>query len=83
MAAAYPAVEALVNDVTSEDKAVLARCQVALQLARALDEAVEADTGAAQMAVSSLSKELRSAIDDVASVEGKKQAFHAGIFDSD
>jgi hypothetical protein len=81
--ATLPAVLRMVNEVQSDDSAVHARCKVALQLASALDDAVAAGSGAAQMAVSSLSKELRLAISDIASLEGRKEAFRASIFNDE
>lgn len=83
MAAVLPAVQSLVEDIVSEDKVILARCQLALQLAAKLDEAVEADSAASAMATPSLSKELRAAIEELSSVEGRKEAFRAALFDDD
>lgn len=78
MASAIEAVSRLVQETPQDDRAVVSRCQVALQLAQALDDAVAAQE---LRAVAAISKELRSTIDDVASVEGRKERFRASIFE--
>ena len=77
---ALPSIEKLVAEIESDDTAVKARCEVALQLARKLDDAVDDTAPASFTATAAISKELRSVIDDLSSVEGKKQSFLADVF---
>ena len=72
-----PAVTRLVEQVDTTDEAIIAKCQLAKQLATALDDAVMNGENAA---VPGLSKELRAALDEVSSVEGRKAAFVSAIF---
>lgn len=76
----YPRIVELVDGTETTDDAVKARCALALQLAIKLDEAVADSSSTSAMAVPGLSKELRFAIDEISSVEGRKEAFRADIF---
>ena len=77
MASTLSAVSELVSKTPQDDQAVKSRCQVALQLAQALDDAV---VNQELRAVAAISKELRSVIDELSSVEGRKEAFRASLF---
>lgn len=80
MSAALPAVQKLIDQIDTEDNAIRSRCQLALQLATKLDDAV-ADTSAQSFgATAQISKELRAVIDELSSVETKKQAFISELF---
>ncbi len=77
-------IEKLVQGIISDDQAIKARCELALQLARKLDDAVSDQAQAASYAATAqLSKELRAVIDELSSVETKKQHLVAGLFAAD
>lgn len=80
MPAALAAVQRLTGAIESEDNAILSRCQLALQLATKLDDAVSDTAPASFAATAQLSKELRAVIEELSSVESKKQTLVNGFF---